>query len=107
MPRNRPEFESGTPATRPGPATVGQVLSRAGAGLAVAAAPLAFATLLLMLADAPTVGAGIDAAVTATSGPLGSAGGRGIAWLLHVAVLGVLAGCWLLGAGLVVSGLAD
>lgn len=105
MPRIRPEFESGALATRVSLATVGRLAVRAGAAITLTAAPLALATFLLVLADAPTVAAGLDAAASATTGPIGDGGGIG--WLLHAGVLGVLVGTWILGAGLVVSGLTD
>ena len=105
MPRNRPESDSATHATGVSPATAGRFATRAGVVLTLTAAPLALATFLLVLQDAPTLAAGLDAAVSATSGPLGAGGGVG--WLLHVAVLGILAGCWLAGAGLILSGLTD
>lgn len=105
MPRGRPEFEAGARTAPVSLAAAGRVLTRSGAAVALTATPLALVTLLLVLGDAPSVEAGLDSALAATSGPLATGGGVG--WLLHVAVLGVLVGTWLLGAGLVVSGLAD
>jgi len=105
MPRIRPEFETGSRGALMSLATAGRLLTRAGVVLALTAAPLALVTFLLVLADAPSVSTGLDSAIAATGGPLATGGGVG--WLLHVAVLGVLAGTWLLGAGLVVTGLAD
>jgi len=105
MPRIRPEFESGVRGATVSPATAGRTLTRAGVVVAMTAAPLALVAFLLVLADAPTIGAGLDSAAAATSGPL--AAGGGVGWLLHVGVLGVLAGVWILGAGLVVAGLTD
>ncbi|SFR93614.1 hypothetical protein SAMN05216559_1334 [Halomicrobium zhouii] len=105
MPRIRPEFDAGARGRPTSLATAGRVLTRAGTVVALTAAPLALVTFLLVLGDAPTMDAGLDSAVAATTGPLAMGGGLG--WLLHVAVLGVLAGTWVVGAGLVVSGLAD
>lgn len=105
MPRIRPEFEAGARTTSVSLATAGRLLTRAGTVLALTAAPLAFVTFILVLANAPTITAGIDSAATAANGPIATGGG--VDWLFHVGVLGVLAGCWLLGAGLVCSGLAD
>jgi hypothetical protein len=105
MPRNRPEFESGLAVTDLSLGTVGRLATRAGTVLVLLAAPLALATFLAVLAGAPNPVAGLDTALAATSGPLGAAGG--VEWLLHLGVLGLLAGSWILGAGLVLTGLTD
>lgn len=105
MSRNRPEFVSGVATDQVPPATVGRLATRAGTILTLTAAPLAVVTFFSILLDASTVGAGVDAAAAATSGPLAVSGGMG--WALHIAVLGLLAGSWILGAGLVLSGLVD
>lgn len=105
MPRIRPGFDSGTHPRRAGLATIGRFTTRAGTILTLTAAPLALATFLSILLGTPTLAVGLDAAMSAATGPLVASGG--VEWLLHVGVLGLLAGCWLLGAGLVLSGLTD
>ncbi len=105
MPRNRPEPGA---SLLPGDATlptIGRVTTRLGAGVLLAAAPLAAGTLLAILLGSPTLDAGLRTALAAATGPLGAGGG--LPWLFHAAVLGLLAGCWLLGFGLVLSGLSD
>ncbi|GGN97885.1 MULTISPECIES: hypothetical protein [Haloarcula] len=87
------------------PTVVGRRATRAGLALAAATLPLVVGTVAGMLVDAPTLTAGVDAVLAAAGTPL--VGGYGRAWLFHVGALGLLAGCWLLGAGLLLDGLFD
>lgn len=105
MSRGRSPVEQSARVTSVRLASVGRLATRAGVVAIVTAAPLSLATSLAILANASTLTAGIDAVVEASSGPL--AAGTGVEWLLHVGVFGLLVGCWLLGAGLVLSELAD
>lgn len=105
MPSQSSEFERSIRTGRIPLSAVGRVATRVGVGLLVAAAPLALATVLAVVLVAPTLGDGLEAVLAAASGPLGTGGG--LPWLLHVGVVGVLAGCWILGAGLLLSGVAD
>ncbi len=86
------------------PERIGVLAVQVGYATVMAALLLAVVTLGVLLARAPTVAAGIDAAVAAGTGPLS---GSGAAWLFHVGVLGLLFGSWLLGLGLIVDGLVD
>lgn len=83
----------------------GRLALRAGIGLTVLALPLGVGAFLAVVLPAPSLAAGLDSAVAATSGPLGAPDGVG--WLLHVGSLGFLAGLWLAGAGLVLSELLE
>ena len=105
MPRSHPEVGRSLLPGSASASTVGRVTTRVGAAFVVAAVPLAIAAFYAILLDAPTVAAGVVTAGTAVSGPLAT--GSGVEWLLHVGVLGTLAGCWVLGAGLILSGLSD
>ncbi len=92
-------------AGRLDPAFVGVVLTRLGAYILALTLPVvagAFAGLFLT-AGSPAVG--VAHALAAMDGPL--LGGFGLAWLFHVATLAGLCGCWVLGAGLLLSGLYD
>ncbi|WP_225335011.1 hypothetical protein [Halomicrobium urmianum] len=84
------------------PEQVGTLAVQVGYATVTAALLLAAVTFGVLLARAPTVAAGIDAAVAAGTGPLS---GSGVTWLFHVGVLGVLIGSWLLGLGLIIDGL--
>lgn len=86
-------------------ARAGWYATRAGVVAVVTALPLSIVTFALVLADAPTLAAGLETAVSATTGPLGPPGG--VPWLLHVGVLGLLGGSWLVGLGLVLTGVFD
>jgi len=92
-------------ADGPSPASLAAPALRLGFALTAMALPLAVGTGLAVVLSAPTLGTGLDTVITAASGPLGAP--TGIGWLFHVGVLGVLAGTWLYGAGLLVSGLLD
>ena len=87
------------------PATIGNVLARVGlAVLALTVPVVAGAGAGLFAAvGSPTVG--VARAVAAMDGPL--LDGFGLPWLFHVAALSGLCGCWLLGAGLLLTGLFD
>jgi len=103
MPRIRPEFETGSRGALMSLATAGRLLTRAGVvggadGGAARARHVSPRTRGRTLGQHRTrFGHRGDGRPLATGG--------GVGWL-HVAVLGVLAGTWLLGAGLVVTGLA-
>jgi hypothetical protein len=86
-------------------AFVGRLALQAGTGLSVLALPLAVGTFLFVVLSAPSFAAGLDGAVAAIQGPLGAPGG--VAWLLHLGVLGLLVGAWLTGAGILVRALLD
>ncbi|WP_236035531.1 hypothetical protein [Haloarcula rubra] len=92
-------------ATATDPAVVGRRATRAGLVLAAATLPLVVGTGTGLVVDAPTLAAGVDAVLAAANAPL--VGGYGRAWLFHVSALGLLAGCWLLGAGLLLDGVFD
>mgnify|MGYP000312536418 CR=1 FL=1 len=85
--------------------TLGRLAVRLGVVLTALSLPLGIAAGLVVVLSAPTITAGFDGVIAATSGPLGSP--DGIGWLLHVAVLGLLTGTWLAGAGLVAAELID
>jgi len=105
MPRIRPGRQRTTRPRAGHLGTAGTLATRAGAVVLVTATPLALATFVSLVLGAPTLGAGLDAATAATQGPLTPGGGIG--WLLHVGFLGVLAGVWVLGLGLLCRGLDD
>lgn len=105
MSRSRPNFGSSAPTGGASLSTVGRLTTRVGMLITVTAAPLALLAFLVILVGAPTLGSGLEVAMAAASGPLSTGGG--IEWLFHVGVLGVLAGSWILGVGLILSGLSD
>ena len=92
-------------AGRLDPAFAGAVLTRLGLAVVGLALPVAAATFAGLLATASSPAAGTTLALRAIDGPL--LGGFGLARLFHLAILGGLCGCWLLGAGLLLSGLYD
>lgn len=73
-------------------------LTLCGASLLVAAA-----SALLIVDRAPGTDVGELLAILSAS----AAGLTGVEFVFHVAALGALAGCWLLGLGLVLDGLLD
>jgi len=85
--------------------TAGLLAVRLGVVLTALALPLAVATGLSLVVSAPSLATGIDQLLAVITGPLGAPDGVG--WLAHVAVLGLLAGAWLAGGGLLVSELLD
>jgi len=85
--------------------TVGRLALRGGAVLTALALPLAVGTSLYLTLSAPSLSVGLDRTLAATTGPLGPP--TGVGWLAHVAVLGLLAGAWLVGVGLLVSALLE
>jgi len=87
------------------PAVLGSVLTRLGLGLLVLALPVGAGAGLGLLGEAGSLAVGVRVALAALEGPL--LGSSGLPWLFHVAVLALLSGCWLLGAGLVLDGLFD
>jgi hypothetical protein len=103
MARRQQEFGAGR--DEPTVATVGRLALRSGAVLSVLALPLAVGAFLAVVLAAPSLMAGLDGAAAAVQGPLGTA--VGVAWLLHLGVLGLLVGAWLTGAGLLLSALLD
>ncbi|WP_284008765.1 hypothetical protein [Haloarcula pelagica] len=78
---------------------VGAVATRLGTALLVVALPLATGSFLGLLAGT-TVAAALSTAVTAVVDPPAASS---LAWLFRVGALGVLAGSWILGFGLVVE----
>lgn len=101
MPRERPGVGSGTRHRLVRPAALAERTARGGLVIVAVALPLALGAFAAVVLTAPSLDAGARAATAAITGPL--APGGGVAWLLHVGVLGVLAGAWLVGLGLVVS----
>lgn len=101
----RKQQDLGTHHSDPPPAVAGRLAIRAGIALCVLALPLAVGTFLVLVLSAPSLGAGLDSAAAAVEGPLGTPGG--VAWLLHLGVIGLLVGAWLVGAGLLVTELLD
>lgn len=85
--------------------TAGRLAVRVGVALTALALPLAVAASLVVVVSAPSLTAGVDQLFAATTGPVGAP--RGVGWLAHVGVLGLLAGAWLAGGGLLVSELLD
>lgn len=57
------------------------------------------------LSEAETAQGALSLATTALEEPL--LGGYSTAWLFHAAVIGLLGGTWILGAGLVLDGLFE
>lgn len=76
-----------------------------GVFLVTLAVPISIGSAVVVVGGAPTLAAGLDIAFGVIEGPLGTPGG--VEWLFHPGVLGVLAGAWLSGVGLVVSELLD
>ncbi|MDS0283555.1 hypothetical protein [Haloarcula onubensis] len=91
------------PTGRLDPALVGTVLLRLGLGIVALTVPVAAGALAGLLATAASPAGGVALAMRAMDAPL--LGGVGLAWLVHVATLTALCGCWLLGAGLLLAGL--
>ncbi|WP_254271902.1 hypothetical protein [Haloarcula marina] len=87
------------------PAVVGRRATRVGLALVAAALPLVVGTLAGIAADAPTVEAAFTAALGVMDAPV--FGQHGTQLLFHVGTLGLLAGCWVLGVGLLLDGLFD
>ncbi|MBX0287411.1 hypothetical protein [Haloarcula salinisoli] len=92
-------------AGRLDPAFVGLVLTRLGAGIIALTLPVATGAFAGVLLTAGSPAVGVALALQAMDGSL--LGGFGLAWLFHVATLAGLCGCWVLGAGLLLSGLYD
>lgn len=84
---------------------IGRLALRSGRFVTVTAAPIAVLAGFAVILAAPSLSAGVDAAVATATGPLGPPDGVG--WLFHAGVLVVLTGAWLSGAGLVLTGLFD
>jgi hypothetical protein len=79
-------------------------LRQVGQVLITLATPLTVYSFGVLVVQAPSIAAGLAAAVAVTTGPLGAGGDLG--WLLHVGVLGLLAGVWIYGLALVVEELS-
>ncbi|WP_324757679.1 hypothetical protein [Haloarcula montana] len=78
---------------------VGEVATRVGTGLLLVAIPLAAGAFLGLVSGA-TMTAALSTATTAVTDPPAA---NGAARLFRIGVLGVLAGSWILGFGLVVE----
>ena len=87
------------------PAFVGAVLTRVGLALLALTVPVVVGVFAGLLLTVGSPAAGVAHALQAMDGPL--LGGFGPGWLFHVSTLTLLCGCWLLGAGLLLSGLFD
>jgi|GEM_PF-2494902 len=93
------------PTGRLDPSRVGGTLTWLGLGVIALTLPVATGALAGLLTSAGSPAAGVAVALGAMDGPL--LGATGLPWLFHVATLTGLCGCWLLGAGLLLSGLYD
>jgi hypothetical protein len=88
-----------------GPARLGAAAQRAGLLVVAASLPLVVGTAASLFASAGAPLAGVEAATAAvTAAPTL---GTDHATLFHLGTLALLAGCWVVGFGLVLDGLFD
>jgi len=85
------------------PDAVGRVATQVGVVLVVSSMPLLAWAATGLLADVSTLSAALSVLASASNGPLTV--GAGHASLFRAGLYGLLSGCWLLGAGLVIDGL--
>jgi hypothetical protein len=87
------------------PGAVGRATTRVGVALVAVSVPLLVWTAAGLLADVSTPSAALATLAAASSGPVVAVSDT--ASIFRVGLYVLLAGCWLLGAGLVLDGLFD